>query len=139
MSKPSGRIIETPIKACFREGLPSLEYFSSTHGGRKGLADTALKTAESGYLTRKLADVGQNIVVRANDCGTTAGVTKVPVYRNQKIEVPLSMAIRGRVSLETVVDPPLRRGDRREGDMIRMEQAQQIESLGYDRLKVRSP
>ena len=76
MAKPSGKIIETPIKANFREGLTVLEYFSSTHGARKGLADTALKTADSGYLTRKLADVAQNVVVTMHDCGTTQGIEK---------------------------------------------------------------
>src|SRR5213079_1433037 len=76
MAKPSGKIIETPIKANFREGLSVLEYCSATHGARKGLADTALKTADSGYLTRKLADVAQNVVVTMEDCGTTQGVTK---------------------------------------------------------------
>jgi DNA-directed RNA polymerase subunit beta' len=76
MAKPSGKIIETPIKANFREGLNVLEYFSSTHGARKGLADTALKTADSGYLTRKLADVAQNVIVNEDDCGTSSGVTK---------------------------------------------------------------
>ena len=70
MAKPSGEIIETPIKANFREGLSVLEYFSSTHGARKGLADTALKTADSGYLTRKLADVAQNVIINEIDCGT---------------------------------------------------------------------
>ena len=73
MAKPSGKIIETPIKANFREGLSVLEYFSSTHGARKGLADTALKTADSGYLTRKLADVAQNVVITMDDCGTAQG------------------------------------------------------------------
>ncbi len=76
MAKPSGKIIETPIKANFREGLQVLEYFSSTHGARKGLADTALKTADSGYLTRKLADVAQNVVITGDDCGTLNGITK---------------------------------------------------------------
>src|SRR6266478_8554302 len=76
MAKPSGKIIETPIKANFREGLHVLEYFSSTHGARKGLADTALKTADSGYLTRKLCDVAQSVVVTVLDCGTTQGVAK---------------------------------------------------------------
>src|SRR5256712_11837613 len=73
MAKPSGEIIETPIKANFREGLSVLEYFSSTHGARKGLADTALKTADSGYLTRKLADVAQNVIIGTHDCGTIHG------------------------------------------------------------------
>ena len=74
MAKPSGKIIETPIKANFREGLQVLEYFSSTHGARKGLADTALKTADAGYLTRKLTDVAQNVVITIEDCGTPNGV-----------------------------------------------------------------
>ena len=86
MAKPSGKIIETPIKANFREGLTVLEYFSSTHGARKGLADTALKTADSGYLTRKLADVAQNVVITMDDCGTTQGITKGVIYRGEKVE-----------------------------------------------------
>src|SRR5262249_6809039 len=81
MAKPNGQILETPIKANFREGLSVLEYFSSTHGARKGLADTALKTADSGYLTRKLADVAQNVVITMHDCGTTQGVAKGIVYK----------------------------------------------------------
>ena len=89
MAKPSGAIIETPIKANFREGLSVLEYFSSTHGARKGLADTALKTADSGYLTRKLADVAQNVVITQEDCGTTQGITKGIIYRGEKVEVGL--------------------------------------------------
>src|SRR5439155_18635651 len=89
MAKPSGRIIETPIKANFREGLSVLEYFSSTHGARKGLADTALKTADSGYLTRKLADVAQNVVITMEDCGTSQGVTKGGIYRGEQVEVEL--------------------------------------------------
>ncbi len=84
MAKPSGEIIETPIKANFREGLTVLEYFSSTHGARKGLADTALKTADSGYLTRKLADVAQNVVITMHDCGTTQGITKGVIYRARR-------------------------------------------------------
>ena len=93
MAKPSGQIIETPIKANFREGLSVLEYFSSTHGARKGLADTALKTADSGYLTRKLADVAQNVVVTTHDCGTTQGITKGVIYRGEKVEVSLADSI----------------------------------------------
>src|SRR5204862_7174628 len=105
MAKPSGKIIETPIKANFREGLTVLEYFSSTHGARKGLADTALKTADSGYLTRKLADVAQNVVVTMDDCGTTQGITKGVIYRGEKVEVKLSAAIIGRVSRQSIVNP----------------------------------
>ncbi|MEI7685579.1 MAG: DNA-directed RNA polymerase subunit beta', partial [Planctomycetota bacterium] len=97
MAKPSGQIIETPIKANFREGLSVLEYFSSTHGARKGLADTALKTADSGYLTRKLADVAQNVVITMHDCGTSQGITKAAIYKGEEIERSLSDTIRGRV------------------------------------------
>src|SRR4026207_1431083 len=97
MAKPTGEIIETPIKSNFREGLTVLEYFSSTHGARKGLADTALKTADSGYLTRKLADVAQNLVITMHDCGTMKGITRGVVYRGEKIERSLGEIIRGRV------------------------------------------
>jgi DNA-directed RNA polymerase subunit beta' len=138
MAKPSGQIIETPIKANFREGLSVLEYFSSTHGARKGLADTALKTADSGYLTRKLADVAQNVVVTTHDCGTTQGITKGVVYKGEEIERSLSESIRGRVSRnniatitgETIV---------KENEMITWEQARKIEGMGLDKILVRSP
>jgi DNA-directed RNA polymerase subunit beta' len=96
MAKPSGEIIETPIKSNFREGLSVLEYFSSTHGARKGLADTALKTADSGYLTRKLADVVQNVIINEDDCGTIQGVTKSAVYKGEEIDIPLRERIIGR-------------------------------------------
>src|SRR5262245_23632802 len=100
MAKPNGEIIETPIKANFREGLSVLEYFSSTHGARKGLADTALKTADSGYLTRKLADIAQNMVITQEDCGSTQGITKRAIYKGEEIERSLSETIReiGRAS-----------------------------------------
>jgi DNA-directed RNA polymerase subunit beta' len=93
MAKPSGEIIETPIKSNFREGLTVLEYFSSTHGARKGLADTALKTANSGYLTRKLIDVAQNLIITEHDCQTLQGITKSTVSRGEQIDVPLSQLI----------------------------------------------
>src|SRR5690606_8361725 len=96
MSKPSGEIIETPIRANAREGLSVLEYFSSTHGARKGLADTALKTADSGYLTRKLADVAQNVFVSEHDCKTRAGVRKFAIYKGEEIDVPLRESVVGR-------------------------------------------
>jgi DNA-directed RNA polymerase subunit beta' len=101
MAKPSGKIIESPIRANFREGLRVLEYFSSTHGARKGLADTALKTADSGYLTRKLADVAQNVVITIEDCGTPNGVEKGTVYQGDKVAVPFVDAVRGRVTRQT--------------------------------------
>ena len=105
MAKPSGKIIETPIKANFREGLTVLEYFSSTHGARKGLADTALKTADSGYLTRKLADVAQNVVVTMHDCGTTQGITKGVIYRGEKVEVSLAEADQRPRQPQNIVNP----------------------------------
>ena len=139
MAKPSGRIIETPIKANFREGLNVLEYFSSTHGARKGLADTALKTADSGYLTRKLADVAQNVIINGDDCGTLNGICKSAVYRGDRIEVPLSKIIRGRVSLNNIVDLVRDEEIVRENELITEEKAKKIEALGYEKIRVRSP
>jgi len=139
MAKPSGEIIETPIKANFREGLSVLEYFSSTHGARKGLADTALKTADSGYLTRKLADICQNMVVTLDDCGTTKGTTKGVVYRGEKVEVSLADAIRGRVSRTNIVNPVTDEVIVRENEMITVDIALKIEDMGLERIQVRSP
>jgi DNA-directed RNA polymerase subunit beta' len=138
MAKPSGQIIETPIKANFREGLSVLEYFSSTHGARKGLADTALKTADSGYLTRKLADVAQNVVITTHDCGTTQGITKGVVYKGEEIERSLAESIRGRVARNTITTIT---GEVivRENEMITWDMARKIESLGVDKILVRSP
>ncbi len=139
MAKPSGKIIETPIKANFREGLTVLEYFSSTHGARKGLADTALKTADSGYLTRKLADVAQNVVVTLHDCGTTQGITKSVIYRGEKVEISLSDTIRGRVSRSKLTDPVSGAVIVNESEMISRETARKIEALGLEKIQVRSP
>ncbi|MEX0700782.1 MAG: DNA-directed RNA polymerase subunit beta' [Planctomycetales bacterium] len=139
MAKPSGEIIETPIKANFREGLTVLEYFSSTHGARKGLADTALKTADSGYLTRKLADVCQNVVVTRRDCGTTKGITRGVVYRGEKVEVSLAEAIRGRVSRSNIVNPITDEVIVREDDLITVDIARRIEDMGLEKIQVRSP
>ena len=139
MAKPTGEIIETPIKANFREGLSVLEYFSSTHGARKGLADTALKTADSGYLTRKLADVAQNVVVTMEDCGTTQGITKGVVYRGEKVEVRLADSITGRVSLKSIVNPVTDEVIVEAGEMITLEIAREIEAMGLEKIQVRSP
>src|SRR5438045_4664986 len=105
MAKPSGEIIERPITSNFREGLTVLEYFISTHGARKGLADTALKTADSGYLTRKLVDAAQDVILNEEECGTTQGITKGVIYRGEKVEVSLADAIFGRISRATLVNP----------------------------------
>ncbi|TWT54425.1 DNA-directed RNA polymerase subunit beta' [Rubripirellula amarantea] len=139
MAKPTGEIIETPIKANFREGLSVLEYFSSTHGARKGLADTALKTADSGYLTRKLADVAQNVVITMNDCGTTQGITKGVVYRGEKVEVSLIDSINGRVSRQSIVNPVTDEVIVRENEMITPDIAQKIEEMGLEKIQVRTP
>ncbi|RLS66998.1 MAG: DNA-directed RNA polymerase subunit beta' [Planctomycetota bacterium] len=138
MAKPSGKIIETPIKANFREGLTVLEYFSSTHGARKGLADTALKTADSGYLTRKLADVAQNVVVTMHDCGTTQGITKTVIYRGEKVEVSLADSIRGRVSRANIVNPITDEVVVHEDELITPKVARRIEELGLEKIQVRS-
>ena len=139
MAKPSGKIIETPIKANFREGLTVLEYFSSTHGARKGLADTALKTADSGYLTRKLADVAQNVVVTMHDCGTTQGITKGVIYRGEKVEVSLADGIRGRVSRSDIRNPITDEVIVSEDEMMTPTTARQVEELGLEKIQVRSP
>jgi DNA-directed RNA polymerase subunit beta' len=138
MAKPSGQIIETPIKANFREGLSVLEYFSSTHGARKGLADTALKTADSGYLTRKLADVAQNVVITMHDCGSTQGITKGVVYKGEEIERPLSESIRGRVSRNNITNHVTDEVIVKENEMITVEQARKVEQMGLDKILVRS-
>jgi len=139
MSKPSGEIIETPIRANAREGLNVLEYFSSTHGARKGLADTALKTADSGYLTRKLADVAQNVFVSEIDCTTKQGITKRAIYKGEEIDVPLRQAIVGRTARETIRNPITDELIVEENQMITPEAAGKIESLGIDSVMVRSP
>ena len=139
MAKPSGEIIETPIKANFREGLSVLEYFSSTHGARKGLADTALKTADSGYLTRKLADVAQNVVITMEDCGTVRGITKGVIYRGEQVEVRLATAINGRVSRQNIVNPVTDEVVVRENQMIDPDIAAKIEKMGLEKIQVRSP
>ena len=105
MAKPDGSIIETPITANFREGLTAQQYFISTHGARKGLADTALKTANSGYLTRRLVDVAQDLVVSEEDCGTTEGIVMRPIIEGGEVIVPLADRVLGRVVAENVMSP----------------------------------
>jgi len=138
MAKPSGKIIETPIKANFREGLRVLEYFSSTHGARKGLADTALKTADAGYLTRKLTDVAQNVVVTMDDCGTMGCGAKSIVYKGDRVAVSLAQGIRGRVARDTIIDVVNDEVVVRDGEAITQEIAERIEALGHERIRVRN-
>ncbi len=137
MAKPSGEIIETPITANFREGLNVLQYFISTHGARKGLADTALKTADSGYLTRRLVDVAQDVIVTEYDCGTTDGIYVEPIVEAGDIIEPLRDRIVGRVALEDVVDYD---GNvlARANQEISEELAAAIQAAGIERVKIRS-
>ncbi|MAB81354.1 MAG: DNA-directed RNA polymerase subunit beta' [Planctomycetes bacterium] len=139
MAKPSGEIIETPIKANFREGLKVLEYFSSTHGARKGLADTALKTADAGYLTRKLTDVAQNVVVTQDDCGTPNGIYKAAVFKGEKVVLTLAQAVRGRIARDTIMDVVSDEIIVRENEQINEQAARRIEALGYEKIRVRAP
>ena len=139
MAKPSGEIIETPIKANFREGLSVLEYFSSTHGARKGLADTALKTADSGYLTRKLADVAQNVIINEIDCGTVNGVTKTTVYKGETVEVELKEMIVGRTARDAIRNPITDETIVDENQTITNEIADGIMALKLESIRVRSP
>jgi DNA-directed RNA polymerase subunit beta' len=138
MAKPSGEIIETPIISSFKEGLNVLEYFNSTHGARKGLADTALKTANSGYLTRRLVDVAQDCIVTQLDCGTDKGLTIRPVMNGSDIVDPLFERILGRVLAEDLVD--MKTGDVlvAAGEMVTEEHASSIEVSGADQAKIRS-
>ncbi|MDQ3198322.1 MAG: DNA-directed RNA polymerase subunit beta', partial [Verrucomicrobiota bacterium] len=138
MAKPSGEIIERPITSNFREGLTVLEYFISTHGARKGLADTALKTADSGYLTRKLVDASQDVIINEMDCGTVNGITVKSIYEGDEEVVDLSTRIVGRVSCETIVDPVTKKKVIKANQMIDEPTAAAIEKIGVESLKIRS-
>jgi len=138
MAKPSGEIIERPITANFREGLSVLEYFISTHGARKGLSDTALKTADSGYMTRKLVDVAQDVIIFEEDCGTVSGISVAPIYDGDEEVATLAMRIYGRVALQKVTDPVT-------GDIIidvdqiiSEKAAKALENLNFDKFRIRS-
>ncbi len=139
MAKPDGSIIETPIVANFREGLNVLQYFISTHGARKGLADTALKTANSGYLTRRLVDVAQDVVITIEDCGTEAGLLMSPHIEGGDVVVPLQERILGRVLIDDLLVPGQDAVLYAAGTMLDEKAVAKIESLGIDQVKVRSP
>jgi DNA-directed RNA polymerase subunit beta' len=139
MAKPDGSIIETPITANFREGLNVLQYFISTHGARKGLADTALKTANSGYLTRRLVDVTQDLVVREDDCGTANGVVVKALVEGGEVVEALRERILGRVSAAEVMHPETQDPLYPAGTLLNEEEVDMIESLGIDEVKVRTP
>src|SRR5213075_1144904 len=139
MAKPDGSIIETPITANFREGLNVLQYFISTHGARKGLADTALKTANSGYLTRRLVDVTQDLVVTEDDCGTRNGVAMKALVEGGEVIEPLRERILGRTVVTDVVNPESQETLYEAGKLLGEDEVEQIEVLGIDEVKVRTP
>jgi DNA-directed RNA polymerase subunit beta' len=139
MAKPDGSIIETPITTNFREGLNVLQYFISTHGARKGLADTALKTANSGYLTRRLVDVTQDLVVIEEDCGTENGVTMKALIEGGEVIEPLRERILGRVTIVDVVNPETDETVIEAGTLITEDLCDLIDQLGVDEVKVRTP
>jgi DNA-directed RNA polymerase subunit beta' len=139
MAKPDGSIIETPITANFREGLNVLQYFISTHGARKGLADTALKTANSGYLTRRLVDVTQDLVVTEEDCGTGNGVAMKALVEGGEVIEPLRERILGRAAAADIVNPESQETLFEAGTLLGEDEVEAIEALGIDEVKVRTP
>ena len=139
MAKPDGSIIETPITANFREGLNVLQYFNSTHGARKGLADTALKTANSGYLTRRLVDVTQDLVVVEDDCGTSNGVAMKALVEGGEVIEALRDRIFGRVAAADVINPETQETVLEAGTLLEEDQVDLIDKLGIDEVKVRTP
>jgi len=139
MAKPSGEIIETPIISNFKEGLTVLEYFNSTHGARKGLADTALKTANSGYLTRRLVDVAQDCIIRAHDCGTEKAITAQAAVNDGDVVASLAERILGRVSADDVMKPGTDEVLVSAGELIDERKADTIESAGVATMRIRSP
>ncbi len=138
MAKPSGEIIEDPITSNFREGLTVLQYFTSTHGARKGLADTALKTADSGYLTRRLVDVSQDVIISEHDCGTIDGIEIRPIIESGEVIEPLRDRIIGRVSLEKIKDPIDGSVIVEANKEIGEETANAIQSAGIEKVRIRS-
>jgi len=145
MAKPKkstaggGEIIENPILSNFKEGLSILEYFISTHGARKGLADTALKTADAGYLTRRLVDVSQDVIINEEDCGTLRGLEVTPLKKNDEIVESLSDRIEGRISLQNVYDPLTDEILIEANQPITAQLAEKVEKSGIDSIEVRSP
>lgn len=139
MADPSGRIIDYPITANFREGLNMLEYFISTHGARKGLADTALRTAKSGYLTRRLVDVAQDLIITEDDCGTDQGVEVRPLLAEDKVIITLAERLAGRIALRDLIDPTNGEKILERGEEISVKKAEEIEKRGIRSVWVRSP
>jgi len=139
MAKPNGEIIETPIISNFKEGLTVLEYFNSTHGARKGLSDTALKTANSGYLTRRLVDVAQDCIVREVDCGTDRAITAESAVNDGEVVSSLAERVLGRVSADDVLQPGTDEVIVKAGDLIDERAADIIEQASIAKMRIRSP
>jgi DNA-directed RNA polymerase subunit beta' len=139
MTKPDGTIIETPITANFREGLNVLQYFISTHGARKGLADTALKTANSGYLTRRLVDVAQDLVITEEDCGTTYGIVVTPLIEGGDVVEPLHERVLGRVTVQDIYDPKSNQIIIPQGTLLDEAWIKKLEDVTIDEVHVRTP
>jgi DNA-directed RNA polymerase subunit beta' len=138
MANPSGKILEMPIKASFREGLDVLEYFISTHGARKGNADTALKTADSGYLTRRLVDVSQDVIVRVDDCGTEEGFEVSEIKEGNEVIEPLKERLTGRYSSEDIINPKTKDIIVHRNDYMDVHLAERVEESGVKKVKIRS-
>jgi DNA-directed RNA polymerase subunit beta' len=138
MTKPSGEIIETPIISNFKEGLSVLEYFNSTHGARKGLADTALKTANSGYLTRRLVDVAQDCIVTEDDCGTKEGITARAIIEAGEVTVSLGQRVLGRTTADNIKNPSTGKVIVKAGQLIEEEQVEAIETARVQEVRIRS-
>jgi DNA-directed RNA polymerase subunit beta' len=138
MAKPDGSIIETPITANFREGLTAQQYFISTHGARKGLADTALKTANSGYLTRRLVDVAQDLVISEHDCKTSTGIVMRPIIDGGEVIVPLGDRVLGRTVSKNFLGPDNKKILIKKGTYIDEDLIEKFDDLGVYELKVRS-
>lgn len=138
MANPSGKIIELPIKASFREGLDVLEYFISTHGARKGNADTALKTADSGYLTRRLVDVSQDVIVRQEDCGTEEGYEVSEIKEGNEVIEPLVERLSGRYPSEDIINPTTGEVIVKRNTYMNEDIAKKVSDAGIKKVKIRS-
>src|SRR5699024_5322471 len=138
MAAPSGKIIELPIKSSFRGGLTVLEYFISTHGARKGLADTALKTADSGYLTRRLVDVAQDVIVRETDCGTDQGMKITALQDGSELIEPLLDRLIGRTAFDVITHPETGEVIVNRNEIISEDQAKQMVEAGIEEVTIRS-
>ena len=138
MASPSGKILELPIRSSFREGLDVLEYFISTHGARKGNADTALKTADSGYLTRRLVDVSQDVIVREEDCGSTEGYEVSEIKEGNEVIEPLGERLTGRYSAEDIINPKTGEVIVKNDTYMDSQLANKVEESGVKKVKIRS-